>query len=118
MGLTHGYGLVIGTKHAYFRDPPDDFGRFYHGNLVVHAPNGNYHCAIDVDPKAMPNGIQWRLVNIRAGDFAGIKALADGWHTLASERDFRRARLHPVGRPASTHHPSGTCAMAAGWIAC
>jgi uncharacterized protein DUF2278 len=101
MGLTHGYGLVIGTKSAYFRDPPDDFGRFYHGNLVVHAPNGNYRCAIDVDPKSMPDGIQWRLVKIRPADFAGIKALADGWHALASNDgsgalDYIRSRvLHP-----------------------
>jgi Uncharacterized conserved protein (DUF2278) len=101
MALTHGYGLVIGTKSNYFRDPPDDFGRFYHGNLVVHAPTGNYHCAIDVDPKAMPNGIQWRLVNIRPADFAAIKAMPDGSHTLASNDtsgalDYIRSPvLHP-----------------------
>jgi hypothetical protein len=32
----------------------------------------------------MPNGIQWRVVKIRANDFAGIKAMADGWHFLQS----------------------------------
>lgn len=101
MGLLHGYGLVIGTKSNYFRDPPDDFGRYYHGNLIVHAPNGDYRCAIDVDPKAMPDGIQWRVVRIRAGDFANISALADGWHALASAPntgalDYIRSRvLHP-----------------------
>ena len=45
MPLVNGYGVVIGTKHDYFRDPPDNFGRYYHGNLVVHAPLGNYHWA-------------------------------------------------------------------------
>ena len=40
MPLNHGYGLVIGTKFDYFRDPPDNFGRFYHGNLIVAAPAG------------------------------------------------------------------------------
>jgi hypothetical protein len=84
MGLSNGYGLVIGTKSDYYRDPPDHYGRYYHGNLIVQAPDGNYHCAIDVDPKGMPDGIQWRLVKIRTIDFANIKAMPDGWHALAS----------------------------------
>ena len=101
MGLSNGYGLVIGTKSNYFRDPPDNFGRYYHGNLIVNAPAGNYHCAIDVDPKAMPDGIQWRIVKIRAVDFAAIKALPSGWHALASNAatgalDYIRSPvLHP-----------------------
>lgn len=101
MGLQDGYGLLIGTQANYFRDPPDNFGRYYHGNLVIHAPAGNYHCAIDVDPKSMPDGIQWRVVKIRPNDFAGIKAMSDGWHPLASNPnsgalDYIRSRLlHP-----------------------
>jgi hypothetical protein len=58
MGLKDGYGLLIGIKSDYYRDPPDNFGRYYHGNLIIQAPLGNYHCAIDVDPKSMPDGIQ------------------------------------------------------------
>ena len=84
MGLSDGYGLVIGTQADYYRDPPDDYGRYYHGNLIIHTPAGDYHCAIDVDPKFMPDGIQWRVVNIRPTDFAAIRALADGWHPLVS----------------------------------
>lgn len=101
MGLRDGYGVVIGTKSNYFRDQPDNFGRYYHGNLVVGAPNGNYTCAIDVDPKGMPDGIQWRIVKIRSADFADIKALANGWHNIASNDasgalDYiRSAALHP-----------------------
>lgn len=101
MPLSNGYGLVIGTKQDYFRDPPDNFGRYYHGNLVVHAPLGNYKCAIDVDPKNMPDGIQWRIVRIRPSDFAAIRALADGWHPLALTSSsgaldyIRSATLHP-----------------------
>ena len=100
MGLENGYGVVIGTKSNYYRDPPDNFGRYYHGNLVVHTPNGDYHCAIDVDPKAMPDGIQWRIVNIRE-DFASIQALSDGWHPLTSDASsgaldyIRSSVLHP-----------------------
>ncbi len=101
MGLTNGYGLVIGQKSNYFRDPPDNFGRYYHGNVIIHTPNGEYHCAIDVDPKSMPDGIQWRVVQIRSIDFASLKALNDGWHSLQSTEtsgalDYIRSRvLHP-----------------------
>lgn len=101
MGLTDGYGVLIGTKSNYFRDPPDDYGRYYHGNLVIHAPDGDYRCAIDVDPKAMPDGIQWRIARIRPSDFSGINVLADGWHPLASTPSsgaldyIRSPVLHP-----------------------
>lgn len=101
MGLSNGYGLVIGQKADYYRDPPDNYGRYYHGNLIVGTPAGDYHCAIDVDPKFMPDGIQWRVVNIRPTDFAAIKALSDGWHSLPSTSssgalDYIRSRvLHP-----------------------
>ncbi len=101
MGLSNGYGVVIGTKSGYERDPPDGFGRYYHGNLFVQTPNGVYKCAIDVDPKHMPDGIQWRVVKIRPSAFAGIRALSQGWHALASNAvsgalDYIRSPvLHP-----------------------
>ena len=101
MGLKNGYGLVIGTKSNYYRDPPDNYGRYYHGNLLVKTAMGDYHCAIDVDPKFMPDGVQWRLVNIRPNDFALIKALADGWHSLTPNDSsgaldyIRSSVLHP-----------------------
>ena len=101
MPLANGYGVVIGTKHDYFRDPPDNFGRYYHGNLVVHAPLGNYRCAIDVDPKSMPDGVEWRIVQLRPAAFAALKALPDGWHSLVSSptsgaMDYPRSPvLHP-----------------------
>lgn len=101
MGLSNGYGLVIGQKSNYYRDPPDNYGRYYHGNLVVTTPAGDYHCAIDVDPKSMPDGIQWRIVHIRPVDFAAIKSLSDGWHSLPSTNvsgalDYIRSSvLHP-----------------------
>jgi hypothetical protein len=84
MPLRHGYGFVAGTKADYFRDDPDDFGRFYHGNLIVGTPQGNYRCAIDVDPKNMPDGIEWRVVALAASDMALFSSVADGWHPLVS----------------------------------
>ncbi len=101
MGLSAGYGLVIGEKSRYYRDDPDNFGRYYHGNLDVKTPSGDYHCAIDVDPKSMPDGIQWRVVHIRPQDFARLKTLPNGWHFLRSQSDsgaldYIRSRvLHP-----------------------
>ena len=101
MPLNDGYGLVIGTKANYYRDDPDDFGRFYHGNLIVGTPQGNYRCAIDVDPKNMPNGIEWRIVTLRTSDMQQFRQLANGWHALASTDasgalDYIRSQvLHP-----------------------
>ncbi|MDK1493141.1 DUF2278 family protein [Sinorhizobium sp. 7-81] len=101
MPLKDGYGLVIGTKLDYFRDDPDDFGRYYHGNLIVGTPQGPYHCAIDVDPKNMPNGIEWRVVALAAGAMSQFSQLANGWHTLASNDSsgaldyIRSTMLHP-----------------------
>jgi hypothetical protein len=101
MPLSDGYGLVVGTKARYFRDDPDDFGRFYHGNLIVGTPQGEYHCAIDVDPKNMPDGIEWRVVNLSAESMSQFSQLSDGWHPLVSNAtsgalDYVRSRmLHP-----------------------
>ncbi len=101
MGLKHGYGLVIGTKLNYFRDDPDDFGRYYHGNLIVGTPQGSYRCAIDVDPKNMPDGIEWRIVTLKPEVMNQFKQLPNGWHSLASNEvsgalDYIRSSvLHP-----------------------
>lgn len=101
MGLVNGYGVLIGTKSNYYRDSVDNFGRYYHGNLDIHTPIGDYHCAIDVDPKSMPDGIQWRIVKIQPNDFASIKTLSSGWHALASNSTsgaldyIRSGVLHP-----------------------
>ena len=65
MALNHGYGVVAGVKEDYFRDPPNDYGQYFHGNLRLRTPAGVYHCAIDVDSKAVPNGVQWRIIELR-----------------------------------------------------
>lgn len=101
MGLPNGYGLVIGQKANYYRDPVDNYGRYYHGNIDINTPNGLYHCAIDVDPKDAPDGVQWRVVRIKQDDFARLKAMPDGWHGLVTESKsgaldyIRSVVLHP-----------------------
>jgi hypothetical protein len=87
MPLEDGYGVVIGTLHDYFRDPVNDFGQYYHANAIVRTPAGTYHCAIDVDSKGLPNGVEWRVVELGESDLHGVAALPHGWHFLPSEAE-------------------------------
>lgn len=84
MPLDHGYGVVVGTRHSYYRDPVNEYGQYYHGNLRVATPAGIYHCAIDVDSKSVPNGVLWKVVELRAAMLKGVQDLPDGWHVLAT----------------------------------
>ena len=77
MPLSDGYGVLVGKITDYYRDPPDNFGRYYHGNLKVSAPAGVYHCAIDVDSKQSNTGVEWRTVGLDASDVNAIVAM--GW---------------------------------------
>ncbi|MDZ4782400.1 MAG: DUF2278 family protein [Planctomycetia bacterium] len=101
MPLNHGYGVVIGTKHHYYRDPPNDYGQYFHGNVEVATSGGIYRCAIDVDSKQQPNGVEWRKVEMGLSTLKGLTSLADGWHALLSNStsgalDYIRAdELHP-----------------------
>ncbi|URK87402.1 YukJ family protein [Rhizobium sp. RCAM05350] len=80
---------------------PDDFGRYYHGNLIVGTPQGSYRCAIDVDPKNMPDGIEWRSVSLKPAAMSQFKQSPNGWHPLASNETsgaldyIRSSVLHP-----------------------
>lgn len=97
MPLDHGYGVVIGTLHNYYRDPINNYGQYYHGNVEVQTSDRIYRCAIDVDSKMMVNGVEWRVVELGQSTLKGITALADGWHPLASDAtsgalDYIRSR--------------------------
>ncbi|HEY0739497.1 MAG TPA: DUF2278 family protein [Herpetosiphonaceae bacterium] len=82
MPLDHGYGVIIGTLHRYYRDPVNDYGQYFHGNIEIRAPAGIYRCAIDVDSKHLPNGVEWRVVELGQSSLKGIAAFANGWHSL------------------------------------
>ena len=84
MPLDHGYGVLLGTIENYYRDPPDNYGRYYHANLMVRAPQGLYHCAIDVDSHQSNSGVEWRTFGLRASDLSTVLALGNGYHSLAS----------------------------------
>ena len=84
MPLDDGYGVLVGTIEDYYRDDPDDFGKYYHGNLEVLAPAGLYHCAIDVDSHSSSVGVEWRVFELNPDEIAPIVAMGDGYHALAS----------------------------------
>lgn len=79
-----GTASLIGTIDRYFRDDPDDFGRYYHGNLIVAAPAGHYRCAIDVDSKQSAVGVEWRTVLLGATHLEQVLSLGSGYHPLTS----------------------------------
>ncbi len=83
MPLRDGYGVVIGTLHRYYADPPEDYGEYYHANVEVLTPHGICRCKIDVDAKG-GTGVMWRVVELGESDLAGVARLPDGWHSLDS----------------------------------
>jgi hypothetical protein len=106
------YGVLLGTLTGSFRDTPDDQGRWFHVNLQVQAPAGQYRCAVDVDSKQSSTGAQWKVLTLAADQLGGVPALAAGYHGLAptptsGALDFHRhpsLRSRPgclfVSRPA------------------
>lgn len=84
MPLSDGYGVVIGTISDYYRDQPDNFGKYYHGNIKVNTPAGIYHCAIDVDSHQSEVGVQWRTVTLTESDLSQLLSLDLGFHFLSS----------------------------------
>lgn len=83
MPLTQ-YGVLVGEKTNYYRDQPDNYGRYYHGNVEVTANGTIYRCAIDVDSKNSNTGIDWRIINLTVSDLGIPAAMGDGWHLLQS----------------------------------
>jgi hypothetical protein len=83
MPLTH-YGVLLGSKAGYHRDPPDNFGRFYHGHIDVQTPGQLYNTAIDVDSNRPNVSVKGRVLPLRVGEWQSIFSLAHGFHQLAS----------------------------------
>jgi hypothetical protein len=83
MPLDHGYGVLVGTIRNYYRDPPNRYGQYYHGNLILSAPVAQYHCAIDVDSHQSSVGVEWRTFVLRASDLSPVLNLGQGYHVLA-----------------------------------
>jgi uncharacterized protein YukJ len=84
MPLSDGYGVLIGTIGDYYRDDPDEYGRYYHGNLLLAAPAGSYRCAIDVDSHQSNTGVEWRVVPLRAQELGPVNSFGAGFQLLPS----------------------------------
>ncbi|MCB2181233.1 MAG: YukJ family protein [Desulfobulbaceae bacterium] len=84
MPLDDGYGVLIGTLHSFDRDPPDDYGNYYHGFIKINTPNGISTCAIDVDTHSESVGVEYKIISLSSNDVALISSLADGYHELQS----------------------------------
>jgi hypothetical protein len=78
------YGVAIGTYVDFYRDPPDDFGRWYHGHLKIATPAGTYTSALDVDTNTGVGVSIKTVAPLDASLFAAVSGLANGWHPLAS----------------------------------
>ena len=78
------YGVLLGTKAGYHRDPPDAFGRFYHGHIDVLASGQLYNTAIDVDSRREGVSVRWRVIHLRVSEWQNIFSLPDGFHRLTS----------------------------------
>jgi hypothetical protein len=46
------------------KGPGERLGEYYHENVIVQTPAGTHKCAIDVDSKSVPNGVEWRVVGL------------------------------------------------------
>jgi hypothetical protein len=76
------YGVLCGKFDSFNKEPPDNFGKWYHGFIHIKAGNKNYECAVDVNS---PSGqFQYMMLGgLDKGLFTNVSSLSDGFHNLA-----------------------------------
>lgn len=79
------YGVVIGTLERFYRDPPDQYGRWYHGHVEVATPSGVWTSALDVDtPTGV--GISYRVsTKLDPAVLGPVRAMLPGYHPLGPD---------------------------------
>lgn len=108
------YGVLVGTLNRYEREPPDNFGRYFHGFVYVDAPAGQYKCAVDVATPDGTNVEHRELHGLNTDLFASISNLADGWHRLAS--NDHSGALDYVRSPVLNQRPRGCVFVVFNWF--
>jgi Uncharacterized conserved protein (DUF2278) len=83
MPMDH-YGVAIGDLIRFYRDPPNNFGRWFHGHVEISTPSGTWTSALDVDtPTGL--GISYRLSgDLTPADLGPVASLPNGFHLLPS----------------------------------
>ena len=76
------YGVAIGTIKSFYRDDPDEYGKYYHGHIQLKTPDGIYECAIDVDTPNKNVAVEYRIVTLKPTDLRNILLLPDGFTDL------------------------------------
>jgi hypothetical protein len=76
------YGVLVGDLTEHHRDDPDNQGAWYHVNLALSAPAGQYRCAIDVDSHQSAVGVQWKVLRVPIGAVGPVGGLPTGYHDL------------------------------------
>ena len=89
MGLSAGYGVLIGALLSYEPDDPNDYGDYMHGVLTVRGESdaGVYRCPVDVDTQAGAVPVHWRIQPLRIEEWAPLLELENGWFPLASNAE-------------------------------
>jgi len=92
------YGVAIGTIKSFYRDDPDEYGKYYHGHIELETPDGIYDCAIDVDTPNESGGVEYRMVNLSATALCNIVLLPEGFTDLVNNSssaalDYIRSKI-------------------------
>lgn len=80
------YGVLIGPYVRFYRDPPDNEGRYLHGHVVVQAGAQQIDCAVDCN-HSTSNVRYLQLSNLDATRLGPIVGMADGFHHLPTTTD-------------------------------
>ncbi|MGW5774272.1 DUF2278 family protein [Streptomyces longwoodensis] len=96
------YGVLAGTLYGHRRDEPDDQGRWFHVKLEVDAPDGRYHCAVDVDSHQSAVGVRFKTFTLDAAALEPAVSLPPGYHGL--DRGPDSGALDLLRHPALVDH--------------
>jgi hypothetical protein len=89
------YGVLIGTFNRFEQEPPNNYGKWFHGFVFVNANQKIYRCAVDVNKP--DGGFQYMTLDLLPSLFTQISSLQDGYHELT--RDSTSGAIDYVRSP-------------------